>query len=131
MNNIPPEFQDLLADETNAFAFLATAMKSGAPQVTPVWFNTDGEHILINTARGRLKDRNMTTNPSVSIAIPDPNDPYRYLGIRGKVAEVTEEGAVEHIQHLGVIYTGKPFEFPADQVRVIYKIKPEQVNTMG
>ncbi len=131
MQQIPPEFKDLLADETKAIAFLATTMPDGSPQVTPVWFNTDGEHLLINTARGRLKDRNMTANSAVAVAIPDPANPYRYLAIRGRVAAVTEEGAVEHIQHLGVIYTGKPFEFPADQVRVIYKIKPEKVSTMG
>jgi len=130
MKNIPNEFHDLLVDETKAFAFLATTMPDGSPQVTPVWFNTDGEHILINTARGRAKDRNIQADPRVSIVIPDPQNPYRYLQIRGRVAEVTEEGADAHIKTLGMIYTGAPFDYPADQVRVMYKIAVEKVSTM-
>ncbi len=129
--DIPETHQDLLADETRAFAFLATVMPDNTPQVTPVWFNTDGEHILINTARGRVKDSNMRANPHVALAIPDPQNPYRYLQIRGRVVERTEKGADEHIATLGRIYTGEPFDYPADQVRVIYKIQPESVQTMG
>ena len=106
-------------------------MQDGSPQVTPVWFSIDGKYILINTARGRTKDRNMQANPRVAIAILDPNDPYRHLQIRGRVIEDTEDGAVDHIKQLGVIYMGKPFEFPADQVRVIYKIRIDHVTTMG
>ena len=121
MKNIPEEFHDLLADETKAFAFLATTMPDGTPQVTPIWFNTDGEHILINTARGRAKDRNMQARPQVALAIPDPSNPYRYLQIRGRVAVITESGAAEHIAALGVIYTGKAFPFPPDPARAAWR----------
>jgi PPOX class probable F420-dependent enzyme len=126
--NIPENLQYLLADETKAFAFLATTMPDGSPQVTPVWFNTDGKYILINTARGRTKDRNLTKHPSVALAIPDPKDPYRYLQIRGKVVETSEEGALEHIQHLSLIYRGSDWQSPPNQVRVIYKILPEKID---
>ncbi len=129
MQNIPEELQYLLADETKAFAFLATTMPDGSPQVTPVWFSTEDEYILINTARGRAKDRNMQARPQVALAIPDPSNPYRYLQIRGRVAASTENGAAEHIAALGVIYTGKAFPFPPDQQRVIYKILPERIDT--
>lgn len=127
MNNIPENMQDLLKDETRAFAFLATSLTDGAPQVSPVWFDVQGEHILINTARGRLKDKNMTARPQVAICIPDPKDTYRYLLIRGVVDEVTEEGAYEHINRLSHVYDGKDFPKRPGQVRVIYKIKAEKV----
>jgi PPOX class probable F420-dependent enzyme len=126
--NIPEKFQYLLADETKAFAFLATTMPDGSPQVTPVWFNTDGKYILINTARGRTKDRNLTKHPGVALAIPDPNDPYRYLQIRGKVVETSEEGALDHIQHLSFIYRGTDWQSSPKQIRVIYKILPENID---
>ena len=128
MINIPEKLRYLLDDRTKAFAFLATTMPNGSPQVTPVWFNTDGEHILINTARGRAKDRNMIERPQVAIAIPDPKDTYRYIQIRGRVVEVTEDGAADHIQELALIYTGKTWQFPVDQTRVIYKILPESID---
>jgi len=76
---INEKFQDLLIDETRAFLFLAITMDDGSPQVTPVWFNTDGEHILINSLRGRTKDRNMRARPRVAVAIMDPTDPERYI----------------------------------------------------
>lgn len=128
MQTIPEELQYLLADETKAFAFLATTMPDGSPQVTPVWFNTEGEYILINTVKGRTKYRNMQAHPQVALAIPDPKDPYRYIQIRGRVAEVLAEGGMEHIQKLAVTYTGKTWPFPPDQERVIYKILPEHID---
>lgn len=133
MNNIPEGFQDLLKDETRAFAFLATTMKDGAPQVTPVWFNTDGSYLLINSARGRSKDRNMRRSPKVALAIADPKNPYRYMQIRGTIVEITEEGASEHINALSGKYTGN-FQYQGRQAgeqRVKYKIQVEKVNTMG
>jgi len=127
MKNVPADFQDLLKDETKAFAFLATTLKDGSPQVSPVWFNVENDHILINTARGRLKDRNMTAQPKVAISIPDPANPYRYLLVRGEVVEVSEEGGYEHINKLSHIYDGKDFPKREGQVRVIYKIKPRKI----
>lgn len=131
MKNIPEKFLKLLEDETRAFAFLATLMADLTPQVTPVWFNTDGEHILINSAKGRIKDVNMRSRPDVALAIPNPDNPYNYLQIRGQVVEITEEGADEHFQTLAQIYTGKPFVTPEDQVRVMYRILPEKVDAHG
>ena len=128
MNTIPSEYQDLLKDETKAFLFLATVNADGTPQVTPVWFSTDGGHILVNTAKGRLKDKNMRARPVVAFVIQDPGDPYRFVQIRGRVVEITEEGALEHIDALSHIYYGRPWNPIAGQVRVIYKILPERVN---
>ncbi len=127
MEKIPQSHQDLLADETKAFAFLATIMPDGTPQVSPVWFNSDDEYILINTAVGRLKDRNMSQHPDVAVTLLNPANPYRYLLVRGKVVEATQEGADKHIHALSHKYRGLDWDIPAGQVRVVYKIKPEHV----
>jgi PPOX class probable F420-dependent enzyme len=126
--NIPNEYLDLLKDDTKAFLMLATLMPDGSPQVTPIWFNTDGTHILINSARGRVKDRNMRARPQVALVIQDPYNPYRYLQIRGRVVEINEEGSEEHIDELSMKYHRKPYEKVPGQVRVIYKIIPEHVD---
>lgn len=131
MQVIPESFLDLVSDATKSFAFLATSMKDGSPQVTPVWFSYADGYILINSARGRLKDNNMRHRPDVAIAIPDPKNPYRYMQIRGKVVEITEEGAADHIHALSWKYRGKPYDLPEGQVRVIYRIEPEKVATNG
>lgn len=128
MKNTPAELQYLLADETKAFAFLATTMPDGSPQVTPVWFNTDGDDILINTVKGRTKYRNISASPQVALAIPDPENPYRYLQIRGRVTEMLVDGSIAHIQKLAVIYTGKNWPFPPEQERVIYRIVAEHID---
>lgn len=130
MTDIPESHKDLLKDETKAFAFLATVMEDGTPQVTPVWFNMDGEYILINSALGRTKDRNMRKRPNVALAIMDPRDPYRYLQIRGTIVAITEEGARDHINALNFKYQGNP-NYRGGGERVIYRIKPESCNTMG
>jgi PPOX class probable F420-dependent enzyme len=129
MKNVPESHAGLLKDETRALLYLATTMKDGAPQVTPVWFDTDGEHILVNSARGRVKDRNMRARPLIAACIQDPHDPYHYLQVRGRVVAVTEEGALEHIGRLALKYTGKPWRgVGPDEVRVIYKIQPVKVD---
>ncbi len=102
MKNIPESHQDLLTDEKKAFVYLATLMKDGSPQVTPVWIDYDGEYVLVNSARGRQKDRNMQREARVAVEISDPDEPYRFVQVRGVVAEITEEGAAEHAQSLGV-----------------------------
>ena len=124
MKNFPQEYLDLLKDETKAFLFLATTMADGSPQVTPIWFSANDEFILINTNEGRTKDTNMKARPRVAFVIQDPNDPYRYIGVRGDVAEYVREGADEHINELSMIYDGKPFEARDGQKRIIYKIRP-------
>jgi PPOX class probable F420-dependent enzyme len=127
----PDGYADLLDDETKAFAFLATLMKDGSPQLTPVWFNTDGTFILINSAQGRVKDKNIRRDPRIALTIMDPNDPYRYMQIRGNVVEITTQGARQHIDNLSKKYTGRTTYTggPLDEVRVIYKIHPEHVST--
>jgi PPOX class probable F420-dependent enzyme len=128
MKSIPNEYHDLLKGETKAYLFLATLMPDGSPQVTPVWFSAEGEHILINTAKGRVKDKNMRARPLVAMVIQDPNTPYRYLQIRGRVGEITEVGGDEHINALSLKYDGKPWKKVAGQTRVIFKISPEHVD---
>jgi len=126
--NLPKDYLDLLKDETKAYLFLATSMADGSPQVTPVWFSAEGEHILVNTAKGRVKDRNMRARPQVALVIQDPATPYRYLQIRGHVDEVTEQGGDEHINALSQKYDGKPWKKTEGQTRVIYKILIEHVD---
>jgi PPOX class probable F420-dependent enzyme len=133
MKIIPETHRDLLKDETRAFVYLATQMADGSPQVTPVWFNTDESHILINSAEGRVKDKNMRARPSVTLCIQDPANPYRYLQVRGQVVEITEEGANAHIDALAGKYTGN-FKYKNHQPgvkRIIYKIIPEKVDAHG
>jgi PPOX class probable F420-dependent enzyme len=128
MKSIPAKYYDLLKDETKAYLFLATTMPGGSPQVTPVWFSADETHILVNTAKGRVKDRNMRARPQVALVIQDPSTPYRYLQIRGRVDEITEAGGDEHINALSLKYDGKPWKKVAGQIRVIFKISPEHVD---
>lgn len=128
---IPSQYHDLL--EKRAFADLVTLMPDGSPQVSPVWFEYDGGFILVNSASGRQKDRNMRRDPRVALAISDPDNPYRYLQIRGRVVEITEEGGDDSIDRLAFKYTGQekyPWRRP-DEVRVVYKIAPERVSGMG
>lgn len=132
MAQVPAGFLDLLTTKLT-FAHLATSMKDGAPQVTPVWFSYDGNHILLNSARGRLKDRNMRARPRVALSILDPDNPYRYLQIMGRVVEVTETGGDAHIDALAMKYLGKesyPWRAPGE-MRVIYKVAIDKVQTMG
>ncbi len=131
MKNIPESHQDLLADEKKAFVYLATIMPDGSPQVTPIWFNTDGEYILINSVKGRVKDRNMRARPTVTLCIADPVNPYRYLQIHGKVVEITTDGAEEHIDMLNLKYHGSPqyANHSPDQPRVTYKVLPQKIGT--
>lgn len=130
--NIPDNFKDLVTTKAT-FAHLGTQMKNGAPQVTPVWFGFDGQQILLNSAKGRLKDRNMRARPQVALSILDPDNPYRYMQIMGTVTEVTEQGADAHIDSLAKKYLGQdryPFAQPGE-VRVIYKVRLDKVQTMG
>src|SRR5690242_19779028 len=128
MATIPEKYRDLL--NKKAFASLATLMSDGQPQVTPVWFDFDGEHLIFNSARGRQKDRNVRRDPRVSLAIIDPDNPYHYLEIRGKVVDITQEGADDHINKLAKKYLGKdvyPYRQPGE-VRVLYRVRPEHVH---
>lgn len=133
MNLVPASHRDLLRDDVRAYAYLATLMPDGSPQVTPVWFSAEGDHILVNSALGRVKDRNMRARPQVALCIADPANPYRYIQIRGRVIEITTEGADAHIDRLAFKYQGLssyPYRQPGEQ-RVLYKIMPEHVDAHG
>ncbi len=127
---IPQEFTDLF--DKKVFANLATLMPDGRPQVTPVWCEFDGTHILVNSAKGRQKDRNMRRDPRVSLSIMDPDNSYRYLEVRGEVVEIEEDVALEHINKLAKKYLDLE-EYPylqAGEVRIRYKIEPQHTTSM-
>ena len=132
MAAIPENYLDLLQHK-KAFANLATIMADGSPQVTPVWLDyTDGV-IRVNTAKGRVKSRTLRPGAPVALAIMDPDNPYRYIQIRGAVKRCVEEGADQHIDSLAKKYLGKdkyPFAQPGE-VRVMYEIEPRAANAMG
>jgi PPOX class probable F420-dependent enzyme len=132
MAAIPDQYLDLINDK-KAFAHLATIMPDESPQVTPVWFDYVGGAIRVNSARGRVKDRNMKEGAAVALSILDPDNAYRYLQIRGHIRKVTEAGAGAHIDSLAKKYLGKdkyPFAQPGE-VRAIYEIEPRRVSGMG
>ncbi len=128
---IPEKYHDLF--QKKAFASLGTLMPDGRPQVTPVWCDYDGTHVIVNSAKGRRKDQNMRSDPRVSLALIDPDNPYRYLEIRGRVVEITEQGADAHIDKMAKKYLGLdkyPYRQP-EEVRVMYKIAPERFSSAG
>lgn len=133
MKAIPEKFADLVDPKKKSFAHLATVMPDGSPQVTPVWFDMEGGKVRVNTARGRVKEKNMKKGSWVAMAIMDPENPYRYIQIRGTVTNVTEQGADQHIDSLAKKYLGQdkyPFRAPGE-VRVIYEIEPTSISTNG
>src|SRR4051794_25718546 len=130
-NDIPEKYQDLF--HKKAFASLGTIMPDGRPQVTPIWVDYDGNHVMFNSAKGRQKDRNVRRDPRVALAIMDPDNPYRYLEIRGTVVEITDQGANLHIDKMAKKYMGLdkyPYSQPGE-VRFIYKVRPEHTTVMG
>lgn len=129
MAEIPAAFTDLT--EKKAFANLATLMPDGTPQVTPVWFDVANGRIRVNTAKGRVKARNMQEGSPVALSIVDPDNPYRYMQIRGRVVRVTQQGADAHIDALTKKYLGKdkyPFR-QAGEERILCEIEPGAVQT--
>jgi PPOX class probable F420-dependent enzyme len=131
MATIPASHADLLTKP--AFANLATLNPDGSPQVTPVWVDFDGSHVIVNTARGRVKAKNLAREPRVALSIADPENPYRYLGVQGRVVEMTEQGGDAHIDKMAKKYLGKdsyPFRKPGE-VRIIVRIAPDKVHTNG
>jgi PPOX class probable F420-dependent enzyme len=131
MRALPDKVKQVLGKKT--FVHLATLMPDGSPQVSPVWVDVDGNTIVVNSAQGRLKDKNIEKDKRVALSLTDPDNPYESITIRGRVAEVTTEGADQHIDKMAKKYLGKdkyPFRQPGE-VRVLYKIQPEKVSTMG
>jgi PPOX class probable F420-dependent enzyme len=131
MKQIPESHSDIL--DKPAFAHLSTLMPDGSPQASAVWVDTDGGAIVINSAEGRLKDRNIRRDPRVAISVTDPENPYRSLMIRGRVTKITNDGADQHIDRMAKKYMGVD-EYPfrqAEEVRVMYYIEPERISAMG
>lgn len=136
-NIIPDSHKDLL--EKPLITTMVTVMADGQPQATVVWRHYDGNHILVSTTRGRQKERNLRDNPKTTLMTIDPQNPYRYIEIRGIVEEVTEEGGIDLINTLAQNYTGKstyyggvaPAERATTETRVVLKIKPQKVVTIG
>ncbi|MBI3970571.1 MAG: PPOX class F420-dependent oxidoreductase [Chloroflexi bacterium] len=128
---IPESHRDLF--DKRAFAHIATLMPNGTPQVTPMWVMLQDGLVVVNSAKGRQKDRNMRGRRRVALSVQDPDNPYRYIGMRGIVVEITEEGADDVINQLSEKYTGNPVyqgRRPGE-VRVTYKIRPDHIWTMG
>jgi PPOX class probable F420-dependent enzyme len=132
MTDIPTGYLDLLT-EKKALANLATIQPDGSPQVTPVWFDYVDGVVRVNTAKGRIKARNLSVGSKVAMSIVDPDNDYRYIQIRGAVTKETEDGAVAHIDSLAKKYLGKdvyPWHDPKS-TRVIYEITPAATQVMG
>jgi PPOX class probable F420-dependent enzyme len=131
MSALPDKVKTLL--QQPVFVHFATVMKEGGPQVSPVWVDVEGDTILINSAEGRLKDKNVRKDQRVALSVTDPANPYQAVMIRGRVTEITNAGADAHIDKMAKKYMGKdtyPFRTPTEK-RVIYKIEAEQIATMG
>src|SRR5262245_14227215 len=124
------DFTDLF--KKRSFAHLTTMMSDGSPHASPVWIDFDGKHVIINSARGRVKDKNMRRDPRVAISIQDPDNPARFLAIRGQVVDISETGADKHIDAMAKKYLDVdkyPYKQPGE-IRVIYKIRPDHCFTM-
>ena len=131
MSQIPASHVDLL--DKPAFAHVATLMKDGSPQVTPVWVDREGDKVVINSAEGRVKDKNLKRDKRIALSITDPANRYRMLSSRGEVVEITTEGAEEHIDRLAMKYMGVekyPYRTPTEK-RVRYVIHPTSVSVYG
>lgn len=130
---IPDSHRDLI--DGPRVAALTTLMPDGGPQTTVVWCNFDGTHVLVNTMRGFRKERNMRANPKVTLLCYDPRQPLRSLEVRGTVVEMTEEGAMEHLDGLSELYTGRrpyfgecvPAALKETETPVLCKILPTRV----
>jgi PPOX class probable F420-dependent enzyme len=129
--SVPGSHKDLF--QKPAFGSFTTLMPDGSPQTTPVWVDFQDGKVIVNTALGRQKDKNVRRDPRVAITLMDPENPYRYLEVRGKVEEITQDGAAQHIDKMAKKYLGKdkyPFAQPGEQ-RVLLKVTPEKCSAMG
>ncbi|WP_243062189.1 PPOX class F420-dependent oxidoreductase [Humibacter sp. RRB41] len=128
--NLPDDLLRLL--QSASTCYIATLMKDGSPQLTQVWVDTDGEHVVINSVDTHLKVRNIRRDPRVAVTVSDPENPRRYYQIRGR-ASLGYEGAAEHIDALSMKYSGRPYAWYGgrDQVRVILTIDADRVSAFG
>ncbi|WP_411699040.1 PPOX class F420-dependent oxidoreductase [Conyzicola sp.] len=128
---LPAALLDLLRKPSPCF--LSTIMADGSPQVTETWVDTDGEHVLINSVVGYVKVRNIERDPRVAVAIQDPENPFRYIQVRGEVISMATEGGAESIEAMSQKYTGRPYPWYGgrDQQRVILTIKATSISGQG
>ncbi len=129
-NTLSADVRDFLG--TRCYAHLATLMADGSPQVSPVWVETDGDLIVVNSAAGRVKDKNIRRDARVAVSATHPEDPFRALMVRGRVVKITEDGAEAGIDRLAQKYIGSErYEWRRPgEVRVVYYIQPETVMTL-
>lgn len=126
-NPLPEKAVELLQDKN--FCVVATLREDGTIHSVPVWVDTDGDHVIVNTAEGRAWPKNLDRDPRVTCEVQNMSNPYQYVSIRGRVCERTNDGADEHIDKLAKKYLGEdkyPFRQPGEQ-RVIFKFAPEHV----
>ena len=112
------------------YGVVSTVRKDGSPHKTVVWVDFDGENVLVNTAEGRAKPRHIRANPRVGVSVVDPQDPYRWISVSGP-AEMTEDGAEEHIHKLSWKYRGRPYDLQEGQQRLLVRVRPEHVTEYG
>ena len=126
---LPEDLLALLREPSTCY--LATSMADGSPQLTQTWVDTDGEYVLINSVQGHLKVRNIERDPRVAVAISDPDKPARYVQVRGRVLDVTTDGAAEHIEKLAQRYLGGPYPWYGgrDQTRVLITIEADKISS--
>ncbi len=139
LEDLPPQYKQLLSDPVTAS--LTTVSAKGEMQVTPVWVGNDGTLLELNSARGRLKDRNLRATGKVTLLFLNPKNPYHWMSINGKVVEIIDEDdkargqlATKSIDSLAVRYVNQtpyPFRDPKGEVRVLYKVEPTQILTFG
>ncbi|MFE9955183.1 PPOX class F420-dependent oxidoreductase [Micromonospora sp. NPDC005299] len=129
--DLPENLVDLLLRPS--ICFITTLMPDGSPQITETWVDTDGKHILINTVQGFQKVRNVVRDSRVAVAIADPENPSRYVAVRGRVLDLTEHGAAEHIDQLSQKYLGRPYPWfgGRGQTRVIMTIGADKISSTG
>jgi PPOX class probable F420-dependent enzyme len=126
--NLPDELLRLLRAPSPCF--VSTLMPDGSPQLTETWVDTDGSHVLINIVEGSQKARNLRRDPRIAVAIADPESPAHYFAVRGRVVDITTDGATEHIDVLAQRYTGGPYAWYGgrDQVRLLVTIEAASIN---
>ena len=128
MERIPDDLLYLFEEKT--IAHVATVMPDGGPQVTPVWidYDEDANRLLVNTERGRRKERNVRDEPRVAVSMTPPDDPYDMVTVRGRVRDITTDGARDHIDELSRRYVGSDYSNPIETERVILSIEPEHIH---
>jgi PPOX class probable F420-dependent enzyme len=129
--DLPADLLDMLRGRSTCY--VATTMPDGSPQLTLTWVDTDGEHVIINTVEGHQKVRNIRRDPRVAVTVADPTNPSRYFGVRGRVVEITGDGAADHIDALAQRYTGQPYQWYGgrEQRRLIVRVEADRIRRMG